>query len=57
MYISCNNILPLCQHNVVLEIFTMIKYCISAFFNGIQKIVIFNVALANQNHNNQKEWF
>ena len=41
---------------VVLEIFAGIRYCVSAYFNDIQKkIVIFNTALANQNHNNQKE--
>ena len=39
----------------VLEIFAGIRYCVSAYFNDIQ--VIFNIALANQNHNNQKEWF
>ena len=42
---------------VVLEIFAGIKYCVSAYFNDVKKIVIFNIALANQNHNNQKGWF
>ena len=41
---------------VVLEIFAGIQYILrfSLFF---KKNVIFNIALANQNHNNQKEWF
>ena len=38
----------------MLEIFAGIRYCVSAYF---KKIVIFNIALANQNYNNQKEWF
>ena len=47
----------LCSHTnkgtVVLEIFAGIKYCVSAYLNDIQT---FNIVLANQNHNNQKEW-
>ena len=39
-------------YTLVLEIFAGIKYSISAYFNDIQ--VIFNIALTNQNHNNQK---
>ena len=41
-------------HLCVLEIFAEVKYCISAYFNDI---AIFNIALANQNHNTQKGFF
>ena len=47
-HVSC---IPKCVNiaTVVLELFAGIKYCVSADIQ--KKIVIFNIALANQNHN------